>query len=107
MTTEGISNLTSSSVLLAGIVQGIEESTPCEYGIAYKDRNSRNWTEIHANGYNSNGYFICNVVGLSPNTEYDYRAYLHVDGKDFWGTTRYFITEGTDLDPSVLTVLQD
>lgn len=107
VTTEGISNLTSSSVLLAGIVQGIEESTPCEYGIAYKDRNSRNWTEIPANGYNSNGYFICNVVGLSPNTEYDYRAYLHVDGKDFWGTTRYFITEGTDLDPSVLTVLQD
>ena len=106
VTTEGVSNLTSSSVLLAGTVKGIKESIPCEYGIAYKERNSQNWTKVSA-ANSSNSYFTCNVTGLTPDTEYEYCAYLHVEDQDFWGITKVFITNSTDLNPSVLSVLQD
>lgn len=105
--TSGMNDLTSSSVLLSGIVSGVDESTPCEYGIAYKERNSQNWTEVAATSRDANGVFASAVTGLAPYTDYDYRAYLHVDGKDFWGEIQCFRTEYADLDSSVLAVLQE
>lgn len=105
--TEEVSNLTSSSAILAGTVKGIEASMPCEYGIAYKEHNNQYWTEVLATNYNSNGYFTCNISELTSNTEYEYRAFLRVDNKEFFGTTQLFITNGTDLDSSILSVLQE
>lgn len=63
MITSGMNDLTSSSVLLSGIVSGVDESTPCEYGIAYKERNSQNWTEVAATSRDANGVLLLPLPG--------------------------------------------
>ena len=97
VTTGNYEGVTSSSVKLHGKVEGVDKNTDCKYGIAYKKKTDEQWTEKEATLQEDNT-FSCDVTGLSPDTEYDYQAYLRMDDETYYGEIHSFKTEAKEED---------
>lgn len=94
-----------TSAVIRGFVDGIEGLKE-EYLLGFrfsskeKDPNSTNSNMI-TSSTTTDGTYEVSVTELTPNTTYYYRAYLWVDGKEYFGDVNQFTTK--NLDPKALT----
>lgn len=85
--TEGYRDLTHHSVTLEGVLSediSSAESVICAFEI--------NGTAILASNLDDSHHFSLSLDNLSPGTDYNFRAVVHIDNSSFFGETKSFRT---------------
>lgn len=88
--TKPANNITSTSAKLNAQITDLS-ITFDSVGFYYKAINSNNWTSVLGNYFGGNN-IISNVVGLTPNTNYQFMAYMAKDTNFYLGDTLNFYT---------------
>lgn len=88
--TELANNITATSVKLNAKITDLNIIFD-SVGFYYKAINSNNWTSVLGNYFGGNN-IISNVVGLTPNTNYQFMAYMAKDTNVYLGDTLNFCT---------------
>lgn len=97
--TVGTNSIGEYSASIAGYVEGNHS----EHGLRYrKVLGNSGWITIKDAGTNA-GNYSASLSGLEPRTEYQYNAYIVVEGKTFYGETLSFRT-GYKEDPAIIPI---
>ncbi len=104
----GITLSTShSSAVVRGYVEGIENSnSPYVLGFRYNKSGNPNETNsnLATSPMRNDGLYEVELPDLEPKTKYYYRAYLSIDGKQYYGKVLDFTTKEIPVpEPSPIT----
>ncbi len=77
--TDSCTDLMQTSVMLRGYVDGGDANT-IAVGLQHKDKTGTRWADYPLNAQDKSLEY--RVARLKPNTQYDYRSYIHVEGCD-------------------------
>ena len=93
VTTGSAANITDSSVMLYGTVNGADESVVC--GIIYGTSSNISSSNDSMKSTSSTGSYSISLSGLNANTTYYYRAYVLVNGSYKFGEVKSFKTKAS------------
>lgn len=104
VSTDGPTNLTSSSATLNGSLDSLGGATSADCYFEYRESASSSWTATSVRTLSSTGSFSVDVSGLASCTDYEYRAVADAsDGDTDAGGTVTFTSECTSSAPTVDT----
>lgn len=93
--TVGVESVGKTSATIVGYVEGKHS----EHGMRYYSPSTHSWILLKSAGVKEERY-SASLTGLSPHTEYQYSAYIIVDGTTYYGDIRTFKT-GYDEEPAI------
>ena len=97
-------NIAQSSAMLRGVVMSMGNQTITEYGFEWKAATDADYTSVSVSNTSSNWTY--NLTGLSPQTVYDYRAYVTTANMTTYGDVVTFETQ-EPCDPPTLLYASD
>jgi hypothetical protein len=101
VTTGTSSNITASGATIAGNVTATNGANVTERGIVYATTSNPTTSSSKSASGTGTGSFTANLVGLSSNTTYNYRAYAVNSKGTSYGSNQTFITQP---DPAQLAI---
>lgn len=90
--TGDVYDITETTAIVSGKIEGLEYSEVEDAGICYKDIELDNWERMSAQEV-VGGYFSVLVSDLQSNTTYSYYAYATIDGVYYDGEVKEFTTK--------------
>ncbi|WP_222912977.1 DUF1349 domain-containing protein [Natrinema sp. SYSU A 869] len=101
--TGSATNITSSSATVSSTVYSLGGASSADIAIEYREE-GRSWAISATETVTEPGAVDVGLTGLSPETDYEYRAVAAAsDGESDDGTVSSFATPQTDTDPTVTT----
>ena len=87
--------MTQTGATLSASYMGVSGGTIFESGFEYRESGTSNWQKIYYNDAltTASGRFAVAVSSLKAGTTYEYRAWMQVGDRDFYGSMRTFATE--------------
>jgi len=97
VTTQSANNLTSTSATLHAAITNPDNVTVSAKGFEWKPLMGDNYTSVTGTGTDNN--FSANLTGLTPNTDYIFKAYIVYNGETIYGNELTFTTENDTPEP--------
>ena len=99
VSTGNATNISETSAVISGYVEGLEYSMVADAGICYSTEDPITGDYV-SSGSKTDGAYSIPLSGLASNTTYFYTAYAYYDGEYYYGTISSFKTkEQNDPNP--------
>ena len=94
-----VEDIEATTATAFGKIEGLDNlGDDVRYGIGCAIEGESGWEGFDAMEEYGSGYFSVDLIGLKPNTNYIYFAYLYIDGKYIYGEEKKFTTTSKNED---------